>query len=68
MRMRGGTLRFQAQYLRTVPVPPPSALSLEETRQLRMAFRERDRVLASEVVEAVLRRRGQGERGGGRRG
>lgn len=42
VKMRGGTLRFQAQYLRRIRVPDPGSLP-EGTRDvLRAAFRSRD--------------------------
>ncbi len=42
VRMRGGTLRFQAQYLRRIRVPHPTAISDDQAQSLRIAFRERD--------------------------
>jgi hypothetical protein len=42
VRMRGGTLRFQAQYLRRVRAPEPTSLSASVTAQLRQAFWSRD--------------------------
>ncbi|MGH3281284.1 MAG: hypothetical protein ACRDNW_19415 [Trebonia sp.] len=42
VRMRGGTLRFQAQYLRRIRVPQPSDLSPEDRDGLATAFEERD--------------------------
>jgi hypothetical protein len=38
-RMRGGYLRFQAQYLRRICVPNPSSISEEQAGDLRDAFR-----------------------------
>ncbi len=43
VRMRGGYLRFQAQYLRRIRVPDPKTLSKAESAELREAFRKRDR-------------------------
>ena len=48
VRMRGGTLRFQAQYLRKIRLPEPSAVTVEVAGLLREAFRARD-------VEAATR-------------
>ena len=48
VRMRGGTLRFQAQYLRKIRVPRPEDLAPAVERALRTAFRRRD-------VEAATR-------------
>lgn len=42
VKMRGGYLRFQAQYLRRIRVPRPESLSPELTSALRDAFRRRD--------------------------
>lgn len=48
VRMRGGTLRFQAQYLKKICVPRPQDVSDEAQGRLRIAFRDRD-------VEAATR-------------
>ncbi len=50
VRMRGGYLRFQAQYLRRIRVPAPQTISEDQATRLRKAFEERDRALASEVA------------------
>jgi len=42
VKMRGGYLRFQAQYLRRIRVPDPTSLSEPLRNKLRTAFRERD--------------------------
>lgn len=42
VKMRGGTLRFQAQYLRKIRVPEPSTISPELAERLVEAFRSRD--------------------------
>jgi hypothetical protein len=42
VKMRGGYLRFQAQYLRRIRVPLPSSLPEPLQDQLRRAFRQRD--------------------------
>ena len=42
VRMRGGTLRFQAQYLRLIRVPHPDQISADQKDALRTAFRVRD--------------------------
>jgi adenine-specific DNA-methyltransferase len=42
VRMRGGYLRFQAQYLRRVCVPDPRSISVNTANELRDAFRSRD--------------------------
>ncbi len=42
VKMRGGYLRFQAQYLRRIRVPRPSDLTKELQMKLKAAFRERD--------------------------
>jgi hypothetical protein len=40
--MRGGYLRFQAQYLKRIRLPDPDTLSARLTDALRAAFRARD--------------------------
>lgn len=42
VRMRGGTLRFQAQYLKRIRVPNPSQMDETTAQALRLAFRSRD--------------------------
>ncbi len=42
VKMRGGYLRFQAQYLRRIRLPEPSKISQEDTTALKQAFRQRD--------------------------
>ncbi len=49
VRMRGGYLRFQAQYLRRIRVPDPATLSGSQSQELVKAFRMRDRELATQV-------------------
>ena len=59
VRMRGGTLRFQAQYLRRIRVPQFSAISAADRERLADAFGRRDAAAATRValrlygVEAV---------------
>lgn len=43
VKMRGGTLRFQAQYLRRIRVPDPVDMAADVQERLRQAFRLRDR-------------------------
>lgn len=42
VRMRGGTLRFQAQYLKRIRVPGPDQIDAATQAALRTAFRDRD--------------------------
>lgn len=51
VKMRGGTLRFQAQYLRKIAVPSPNALAEDTSERLRAAFRARDRASANHAAE-----------------
>ena len=53
VRMRGGYLRFQAQYLRRIRVPHPAAISAERAQRLAAAFRRRDVAQATEVACAL---------------
>lgn len=50
VRMRGGYLRFQAQYLRRIRVPAPKTLSKMQSHELRDAFRHRDRPRATQAA------------------
>ncbi len=53
VRMRGGTLRFQAQYLRKIRVPAPESLAPEILDRLREAHRAWDRDAATRAAEAA---------------
>jgi hypothetical protein len=50
VRMRGGTLRFQAQYLKRIRVPRPDQIAAATERALRQAFRDRDAVAATRAA------------------
>ena len=50
VKMRGGTLRFQAQYLRRIRVPDPASLSEEMRETLRLAFRTWDADASTEAA------------------
>lgn len=49
VRMRGGYLRFQAQYLRRIRVPKPEEITPVDAASLVKAFRERDYQLANDT-------------------
>lgn len=53
VKMRGGTLRFQAQYLRKIRVPAPETIPAEIAGRLRDAFRAYDRDAATRAAEAA---------------
>lgn len=53
VKMRGGTLRFQAQYLRRVRLPRPSEIPPEIQRHLARAFEDRDRDAATRAAMAA---------------
>ena len=53
VKMRGGTYRFQAQYLRKIRVPDPTTLSNDLAVALAEAFRARDRTRATTVAAEV---------------
>ncbi len=55
VRMRGGWLRFQAQYLRRICVPRPENLSDEQAAGFIHAFRLRDRDAATSIALDVYR-------------
>lgn len=50
VKLRSGYLRFQAQYLRRIRVPPPSALAPPLAAELRAAFRCRDFAALDELA------------------
>ncbi|MEU5393542.1 Eco57I restriction-modification methylase domain-containing protein [Streptomyces iakyrus] len=52
VKMRGGTLRFQAQYLRKIRVPDPEEISESDKTALAEAFDKRD---VEAATEAALR-------------
>lgn len=53
VRMRGGYLRMQAQYLRKIRVPAPAAIKPSQTDALREAFQTRDVAAATRAAVAV---------------
>ncbi len=53
VRMRGGTLRFQAQYLRRIRVPRPEQVSARQATALRRAFAARDVAAATEIAAGI---------------
>ena len=53
VRMRGGYLRYQAQYLRRIRIPAPSSIPQAQQLQLRDAFRSRDREAATDLASAI---------------
>lgn len=50
VKMRGGTYRFQAQYLRRIRVPTPDSLTARDRRSLAAAFVARDTEWATRVA------------------
>ena len=50
VRMRGGYLRMQAQYLRRIRVPDPAKISSQQKARLVEAFCKRDTTLATAVA------------------
>lgn len=53
VRMRGGYLRMQAQYLRKIRVPTPATISSSQSNALREAFRTRDVAAATTAAVEV---------------
>ncbi len=53
VRMRGGTLRFQAQYLKRIRVPKPDKIDADIEQALRGAFRTRDTNAATQAAAAA---------------
>lgn len=56
VKMRGGTLRMQAQYVRRIRVPEPASLTEGEAEALRGAYSARDRKLATDVARSLYGR------------
>ena len=50
VRIRGGYLRFQAQYLRRIRVPAPESIAKVHSKELVNAFRSRDREHATQIA------------------
>lgn len=55
VKMRGGTLRFQAQYLRLMHIPAYEQVAEEIRKGLAKAFDERDREAATLFAEAAYK-------------
>jgi hypothetical protein len=53
VKMRGGTLRFQAQYLRRIPIPRPDSIPARRQRELIDAFDRRDATAATVAAQRV---------------
>ncbi|MEX0658995.1 MAG: N-6 DNA methylase [Egibacteraceae bacterium] len=56
VKMRGGTLRMQAQYLRKIRLPDPRSITDEEADGLREAYARRDRDLATSIASTLYAR------------
>lgn len=50
VKMRGGYLRFQAQYLRRIRIPSPASISKSQAKALAKAFQARDREKATRLA------------------
>ncbi len=50
VKMRGGSFRFQSQYIRRIRVPDPTRIRKRQARALIRAFRERDTAAATAVA------------------
>lgn len=55
VRMRGGYLRFQAQYLRKIRVPKPKDVSSAQAKELKLAFRTNDSKRATKAALDVYK-------------
>jgi hypothetical protein len=53
VRMSGGYLRFQAQYLRRIRVPQPEEINANQAEELRQAFEKRDLKAATAAALSV---------------
>jgi adenine-specific DNA-methyltransferase len=54
VRMRGGTLRFQSQYLKRIRVPSPESIGHETQAALRAAFRQRNTEAATSAAATAF--------------
>ena len=57
VKMRGGTKRFQAQYLRLIHVPIPDTISSDVARMLKEAFENNDRETANKAAAIAYKMR-----------
>lgn len=55
LKMRGGYLRFQAQYLRRIRVPDPKEISAVQALALRDAFHRRDVQAANDIAGQIYK-------------
>ena len=55
VRMRGGYLRFQAQYLRRIRVPRPIDISAAQAERLRSAFATHDVAISNAIAVELYR-------------
>ena len=53
VKMRGGTYRFQAQYLRKIRVPAPDTIDTATASALSQAFKDRDRAAATDAAATL---------------
>ena len=53
VKMRGGTYRFQAQYLRRIRVPVLESITRSQARGLTRSFRERDTASATGIAASI---------------
>lgn len=53
VKMRGGSFRFQSQYIRRIRVPDPTSIRKCQARALARAFRERDTAAATAMAAAL---------------
>ncbi len=57
VKMRGNTMRCQAQYLRMLHIPYPEDFNETDMSGFRMAFETRDRNMATSCMERLINRR-----------
>lgn len=56
VRMRGGAIRNQAQYLRRIRIPPYQSIGTDDRMELKSAFVAHDRKKATEICERLYGR------------
>ena len=55
VKMRGGVIRNQAQYLRKIKVPKFEEISAQDRKMLSYAFETRNRTLASKICNKIYK-------------
>ncbi|MBR7152139.1 MAG: Eco57I restriction-modification methylase domain-containing protein [Candidatus Methanomethylophilaceae archaeon] len=68
VKMRGNTMRCQAQYLRMLHVPHPKELTEADSEEFKSAFEKRDRDMATTCMQRILNKEVTMDAGGNETG